>query len=152
MGARLSPEIEQIIARVRAAYGDTCFACGRDNPHGLHLQMVEIDPEGRVHGRFQARPDFGGAHDTLHGGVAATALDELAVWAGILQERVMSVTATLDLRYRRPLKVGGAISGFGRVLERSGRRLRVEAALTDGDRPAIEARGLYLVTAPISEL
>lgn len=148
----MSPEVAATIQRVQTAYGDSCFACGSNNPHGLHLRFVDLDSDGRVHGRFEARPDFGGAHDTLHGGVAATALDELAVWAGILTEGVMSVTATFNLKYRRPLKVGGSITGYGRVIERSGRRLRIEAALLDGDRRAIEAEGVYLAGTPVSEL
>jgi acyl-coenzyme A thioesterase PaaI-like protein len=148
----LSPEVAATVDRVRRAYGNHCFACGPDNPGGLHIEFLDLEADGTVMARFEARPQFRGALETLHGGIAATALDELLVWAGILGEGVMTVTGTLDLRYRRPLSVGGHIEGSARVLERQGRRLRVAGSLTVDTRPAVEAAGLYLVTAEVSDL
>ncbi len=147
----MSPEVAAVVDRVRAAYGNHCFACGPDNEIGLHLEFLDLE-DGVVSARFAAREDFRGAHQLLHGGIAATALDELLVWAGILVEDVMTVTGTLELRYRRPLEVGGFITGSARVVDRSGRRLRLSGELMLDGRPAIEAEGLYLVTTPVSEL
>lgn len=148
----MSPEVAATVDRVRRAYGDHCFACGPNNPGGLHIEFLELEDDGTVTARFEARPEFRGALETLHGGIAATALDELLVWAGILGEGVMTVTGTLDLRYRRPLAVGGHIQGSARVMDRQGRRLRVSGALTLDGRPAVEGTGLYLVTAEVSSL
>ncbi len=148
----MSPELTEIIDRVRAAYGNHCFACGPDNEVGIHLEFVELDSADRIHGRFDARSDFRGANEMLHGGIAAAALDELLVWAGILTHGVMTVTGTLDLRYRRPLVVGGPIDGSAWVTERTGRRLRVQGHLLADGKPAVEASGLYLVSSEVASL
>ncbi len=147
----MSPDVAAVVDRVRAAYGNHCFACGPDNEIGLHLEFLDL-ADGVVSARFAARDDFRGAHQLLHGGIAATALDELLVWAGILVEDVMTVTGTLDLRFRKPVEVGGFITGQARVVERSGRRLRLSGELVIDGRSAVEAQGLYLVTTAVSDL
>jgi acyl-CoA thioesterase FadM len=84
--------------------------------------------------------------------VAATALDEILVWAGILVERVLTVTGTMELRYRRPVDVGEEIVVSARVDERRGRRLRVSGELVADDEVRVQASGLYLVSATLDEL
>jgi acyl-coenzyme A thioesterase PaaI-like protein len=147
----LSPETAAIIERVQAAYGHGCFACGRNNHIGLHLELIGLDG-GEVTARFHPRDDHRGAPAILHGGIASTAIDEVMVWAGILAEGVMTVTGTLDLRFRRPLPVDAPILARGRVERRSGRRLEMSGELVDGDRVAAEGRGVYLVSSAVVDL
>jgi acyl-coenzyme A thioesterase PaaI-like protein len=108
--------------------------------------------EGTVEAWFTPRPDFRGFVGSLHGGVAATALDEILAWAGILNLGLMSVTATLDLRYRSPLGTGDPFCVRGRVDDVSGRRLRVSGELISGDQIAVEARGRYVATNNVADL
>lgn len=147
----MSGDISEIVDSIRRHYDDGCFACGRENPIGLHLDDFRLD-EREVSARFSPRSDYRGAGTTLHGGVAATALDEILVWAGILQERVLTVTGTMELRYRRAIDVGDTIVVSARVDERSGRRLRVSGELTVDGRVSVQASGLYLVSATLEEL
>jgi acyl-coenzyme A thioesterase PaaI-like protein len=144
-------DVDELIERVQAAYGHACFACGRDNHAGLGLRLVGFD-EGVVTAWFDPRTEHRGAPDLLHGGIAATALDEILVWAGILAERVISVTGTFDLRYRRPVGVDRPIVARGRVDERSGRRLRLSGELLVDDEVAVEGHGLYLVSMEVADL
>lgn len=99
---------------------------------------------------FRPRHDHVGAADTVHGGLAATVLDEIMVWAGILVERVLTVTGTMELRYRRPLSVNDEIVARGTVTERRGRRLRCAGTLEVEGGPAVTATGLYLVVREFS--
>lgn len=147
----MSLDTATIVDRLRRHYDDGCFACGRENPIGLHLDDFAL-LDGEVSARFNPRPDYRGAGRSLHGGIAATALDEILVWAGILTERVMSVTGTMELRYRRPVEVSEALAVRARVDERRGRRLRMSGELVVGDEVRIEASGLYLVTATLEEM
>jgi acyl-coenzyme A thioesterase PaaI-like protein len=140
-----------LVDRLRAHYDDGCFACGRENPIGLHLDSFELR-DGEVSAVFDPRPDYRGAGNALHGGVAATALDEILVWAGILTERVMSVTGTMELRYRRPVEVLDSITLRARVEERRGRRMKVSGDLLVGDQVCVQASGLYLVTQTLEEM
>lgn len=144
-------DIAGLVDAVRRHYDDGCFACGRDNPIGLHLDDFDLD-DGVVSARFTPRPEYRGAGTSLHGGVAATALDEMLVWAGILTEGVLSVTGNMELRFRRPVDVGEPLVVAARVEDRSGRRLRMSGQISVDDETRVEASGLYLVSAEVSEL
>lgn len=139
----IDAETAAIVERIRAEYPG-CFACGVDNPVGLHLAPAAMESNEAV-ATYRPIRHHGGAGEILHGGLAATALDEIMVWAGILAHHVLTVTATMDLRFRRPVSVSDDLEARGRVEERTGRRLRCTAELlVDGDR-AVTANGLYLV-------
>lgn len=140
-----------MVDAIRRHYDDGCFACGRENPIGLHLDDFTFD-NGQVSARFTPRPGYRGAGTTMHGGVAATALDEILVWAGMLSEGVLTVTGTIELRYRRPVDVGESIVVSGTVDGRSGRRLTMSGALAVDDEVRVEASGLYLATTTVDEL
>lgn len=144
----MSPELRSWIEQVRQSFGDLCFACGRKNDEGLHLDDWTWR-DGLASAVFRPRPEHVGAGDTLHGGLAATVLDEAMVWAGILQERVLSVTGTLDLRFKKPLYVTDTITAFGWVEERRGRRLKLSGRLETADGIAAEASGLYVVSSTV---
>lgn len=139
----IDAETAALVEEIRAEYPG-CFACGTDNPVGLHLDPSEMDGGDAV-ARYRPVRHHGGAGTALHGGLAATALDEIMVWAGILTHRVLTVTGTMDLRFRRPVSVEDDIEVRGRVEERSGRRLRCSGDLLVDGRAAVSARGLYLV-------
>ena len=146
------PPVARIVDALRRHTGDECFACGRSNPIGLHLDNFDIQ-EDDVVATFTARHDLQGTIGNLHGGIAATALDEILVWAGILQERVLSVTGRLELRYRRPVGVAGVIDLRARVEERRGSRLVISGSLDAGDgAKSVTAKGLYLVSHTIAEI
>ena len=113
--------IARIVDRLRDHTGNGCFACGLANPIGLHIDGF-VEQDGDVTAGFTARPELQGIIGSMHGGVAATALDEILVWAGIIQEKVLTVTARLEVRYRRPVgNLEGSIGLRGRVEERRGR-------------------------------
>ncbi|GEM_PF-423506 len=143
--------LPEVIERIRRHYGEGCFACGRDNPIGLHLDGFTLDGS-EVTARFLPRPEYRGVPAVLHGGVAATALDEVMVWAGALIEDVMTVTGNMQLRFRRPVPTDRELRVRGRVVQRSGRRLRLAGELFVDGRVAVEASGLYLVSVTVEEL
>ena len=151
--AEQAASIGRIVDTLRAHTGNSCFACGLANPVGLHVNGFALRG-GDVAARFEARPDLQGTVGALHGGIAATALDEILVWAGIIQEEVLSVTAKLELRYPRPVRrLEGWIELRARVEERRGRRLRISGELDAGTgKASVSASGLYLVTHTVAEL
>lgn len=150
--AEPAPPVAEIVDALRRHTGDGCFACGRSNPIGLHIDDFDIRGDDVV-ATFTARDDLQGTIGNLHGGIAATALDEILVWAGILQEKVLSVTGRLELRYRRPVGVAGEIDLRARVEERRGNRLVISGSLDPGDGGmSVTAKGLYLVSHTIAEI
>ena len=147
----LPEDIAGLVDRVRSHYDDGCFACGRKNPIGLRLDRFSLI-DTTVEAWFEPRPDYRGFVGSLHGGIAATALDEILAWAGILTLGLMSVTATLDIRYRSPLATLHPICVQGRIDDVSGRRLRASGELISDGQAAVTARGLYVATAEVGDL
>jgi uncharacterized protein (TIGR00369 family) len=105
-----------------------CFACGKDNPHGLKLPVAKT-AEG-VELRYAIPEGFAGWQGIVHGGIVATILDELLAWAANQADR-NTVTAEMSVRYRKPVRTGQPIRGIGRITEDKGRLLLAEARLLD---------------------
>jgi uncharacterized protein (TIGR00369 family) len=105
-----------------------CFACGKDNPQGLKLDVKKA-PDG-VRVDYVLPEHFAGWQGIAHGGIVATILDELLAWACTASGR-NCVTAEMTVRYRKPVKTGQPLSGFGRVASEKGRLLFTEARLID---------------------
>jgi acyl-coenzyme A thioesterase PaaI-like protein len=125
-----------------------CFACGDANPIGMHLDDIRREGD-QVLATLHPRPEFQSYPGVLHGGLSATALDEVMGWSAILLAGIWAATATMEVRYRaqipvdRPLPlVAGISAGAG------GRRVRAWARLLLPDgRVGAEATGL-LVALP----
>lgn len=83
-----------------------CFGCGDDNPIGLGLTF-SVEAPGLV-AQFQPRAVHRGGPGLLHGGLAATCLDETMAALGFALDGVHCVTATLELKYRRPVPLDGS--------------------------------------------
>lgn len=105
-----------------------CFACGKDNPQGLKL-VVRKTPDG-VELDYVLPEHFAGWQGIAHGGIVATILDELLAWACTNAGR-NCVTAEMSVRYRKPVKTGSPLKGYGRVTGEKGRLLFTEARLLD---------------------
>jgi uncharacterized protein (TIGR00369 family) len=101
-----------------------CFACGRTNPFGLHLDFSVA--RDRATARFTARREHSGFDDTVHGGIVTTLIDEAMGWA-IFHKGVWGVTGKLTMTFRRPVPIG--------------EELEVTAAITKETRRAIETHG-----------
>jgi acyl-coenzyme A thioesterase PaaI-like protein len=148
-GATLT--LSELVDEVRRHYDDGCFACGRANPSGLRIDDFREIPGGVAAG-FVPGPLHRGTFGVLHGGLAATALDEIMAWAGIIMAGVLCVTANLDLRFRQPVPVEKPLRLSAWLGDRSGRRLRITGELATETGPAVEASGLYVVAHQVSDL
>ena len=105
-----------------------CFACGKDNPQGLKLE-VRKTPDG-VALDYVLPDHLAGWQGIAHGGIVATILDELLAWA-CTNYGHNCVTAEMNVRYRKLVKTGSPLKGFGRVVLEKGRLILAEARLLD---------------------
>ena len=122
------------------------------NPADLGLRF-SVEPPGLV-ARFVPRPIHRGAPGLLHGGLAATALDEVMGGLGWALDHLHTMTATLELKYRRPVPIDGrgvTVEAW-RPRPEPRRRQRVYGRLILPDGAvAIEASGIFVqveVAAP----
>lgn len=143
----LMPDLAERTAEIRALYNE-CFGCGLDNPIGLHLDDFAFEGGGLA-ARFHPRPEFTGFSGILHGGIMAALLDETMAWSAMLLERTFVVTANLELKYRQPAPADSEYRVHGTIVERRGRRLRIEATATADSVVIAQSAGLFLATNSI---
>jgi acyl-coenzyme A thioesterase PaaI-like protein len=132
---------------LRAEYAH-CFGCGRDNPIGLSLDDFTRSGD-TVSVEFVPRRDYRGFADVLHGGIVATALDEILAWTAILVAGTMAVTAKMELRFRTAAPAAGRYLLRGTLVEQRGRRLVMEAQCSVAGVLIAEANALFIATETI---
>ena len=135
---------------VLPAGASQCFACGDANPIGLNLDDIRREGD-EVHATLRPRTDYQGYPGVLHGGISATALDEVMGWSAILLAGVWAATATMEVRFRAQIPVDQPlrlVAGLADGTKGGSRRLRAWARLLLPDGSAgVEASGL-LVALP----
>ncbi len=109
-----------------------CFACGPANPIGMHLHFDRaLDAEGVV-ARLRLAPVYQGWRGIAHGGIVMALLDEaMAHAAGFAGHR--GVTASVSVRFRKPVPLEAPIVVRGRVTWQRRRVLGVEGTVLDAD-------------------
>ncbi|MFY9718991.1 MAG: PaaI family thioesterase [Candidatus Cybelea sp.] len=107
-----------------------CFACGPENPIGLHLRFDRAADSDGVVARSTLAPQYQGWRGIAHGGIVMALLDEaMAHAAGYAGHR--GVTAAVNVRFRRPVPLEAPIEVRGRVTWQRRGVLGVEAAIYD---------------------
>jgi acyl-coenzyme A thioesterase PaaI-like protein len=124
-----------------------CFACGQDNPIGFQLNDIRRQGD-EVHATLHPRPEYQSYPGVLHGGLSATALDEVMGYSAILLAGIWAATATMDLRYRAQVPYDAPLPLVAGLIDTRGRRVRAWARLhLPGGGVGVEAKGL-LVALP----
>ena len=125
-----------------------CFACGDNNPIGLHLKFTY--GEGTAEAHFTPERVFQGYPGIMHGGLVSTLLDEAMAHATIAAHGA-AVTGDLHVRlHGAGVPIGRPLRLTGRVTGRRGRLVLTEATLHDEEGNLL-ARGegkFMLVAAP----
>ncbi len=109
-----------------------CFACGHDNPISLKMKFsVEGD---KYVSRWTAGPEHQSYDGIVHGGIVSTLLDEIMGRYPYSAQRLNTVTARLEVRYRRPTPIGQELTVTGWIVSQRGRIYETAAtvALPDG--------------------
>jgi acyl-coenzyme A thioesterase PaaI-like protein len=122
----------------------SCFVCGESNPKGLQLRF---ETDGRiVRGRFKPCAEHVGFRGVVHGGILATVLDEVMVWACAVQTRKFGFCAELTVRFSRPVHPEDeALVTAELVADRRGKLMEACAEMHDGkDLLLASATGKYI--------
>lgn len=109
-----------------------CFGCSPNNPIGLKLDFWSDGD--LVIAKWLPRKSLEGFEDVLHGGIQATLLDEIASWAVQTRCKTVGVTSSMEITYRRPVRISsGEISLQARIREAGSRMAIVETELLGND-------------------
>lgn len=123
-----------------------CLVCGLHNEPGLKAAFYELECQQLV-GLFTPRNHQQGYPGRLHGGIAASILDETIGRAIRLShgDELWGVTIELNTKFRKPIPLDETIKTVARVTKETKRHFEGEGAiLLPSGRVAVEGRGRYL--------
>lgn len=123
-----------------------CFVCGEKNDFGLHAEFYETDKNELV-AIFIPSEQHQGYPGRMHGGIAATILDEIisrSITNG-KEEQIWGVTMELKTRFRKPVPIGQELKVVGRITNEGTRTFEGtgEILLPNGEI-AVTAEGKYI--------
>lgn len=145
--------MEQRMVKItkRQESSEDCFVCGINNPIGFRSQFYETE-EGELICLAESKFDYQSYPGRLHGGIAATLLDETMGRAILIAHPdEWGVTVDMELKYKKPvpldctLRVIGRVEADRRIFTASG-----EVLLEDGT-VAVTATARYM-KMPVSKI
>ena len=119
-----------------------CFVCGDQNESGLKARFF-VQSFGSVASEYTVEQRFAGYDNIMHGGIAASLLDEVMIKA-ILKDDILAVTAEMTVKFKAPVYVGQKMVLVGRVIESKGRLYRTEGVAEVAGKVVAEATGTYI--------
>ena len=123
-----------------------CFVCGMSNSFGLKSRFYELE-DGQLMAIFRPADEHQGYPGRLHGGIAATILDETIGRAIMLAHsgNIWGVTIDFSMKLRKPVPIDGEIRVLARIVSEGKRSFQGEGEilLADG-QIAVAASGKYL--------
>ena len=125
-----------------------CFACGKDNPEGMHLEFVfdEANRQAICHLKLPKR--FQGPPGHAHGGIIATILDEAMGKVNKLRH-VVAVTKTMNVEYIKLVPLGAPLTVIGMERRVSGREHHNAAEIRNEKGEVLSrSEGLFIAIDP----
>jgi uncharacterized protein (TIGR00369 family) len=127
-----------------------CFACGPHHPDGLQLRFTGDGTQG-ARATIVLDPKYQGYRGVAHGGIVMMLLDEAMAHAtGMVGEK--GVTASISVRFRKPVPLGVELTLHGRVTQTRARMLQLEGTLTDADGTVLAtSEGAFITTGKLEK-
>ncbi|TET16694.1 MAG: PaaI family thioesterase [Dehalococcoidia bacterium] len=113
--------------QISIAISDLCFGCGRNNPCGLKLKFEWDGKKARA--EFTPNKFHQGLAGIIHGGIITTILDEAMGYA-TYYEGIMCVTATMQIKFKRPLLIDEPTIVTASMTKNARRFTETEAKMT----------------------
>jgi uncharacterized protein (TIGR00369 family) len=125
-----------------------CFACGKANPHGMHLKF-SLDQERRHFvSHFRLSKRYTGPPGHCHGGIIATILDDAMSKLNKLRDLV-AATSRMTVEYLRPVPLHKRLRVESKEIGKRGRRLTRVAEIFDQNGTVLaRSRGIFVIIDP----
>src|SRR5450631_1601277 len=125
-----------------------CFACGKDNIHGMHLNFVYDADRKCFTCRFRLSKRYTGPPGYCHGGIIATILDDAMGKLNKLRQ-VTAVTAQMKIDYLRPVPLNKPLRVDSRELRVRGRRhFNMAEILNEAGDTLARSHGIFVAIDP----
>src|ERR1700756_1858195 len=125
-----------------------CFACGPDNPDGMHLLFI-LDEERRIFVcHFNLGKRYTGPPGHCHGGIIATILDDAMGKVNKLRH-VIALTREMTVEYLRPVPLHKPLKVEGREVEvRGTKHINAAEILNEKNEVLARSRGIFIAIDP----
>lgn len=127
---------------------NVCFACGKDNPHGMRLNFAPNKARTGYVCRFRLDDRYSGPPGHCHGGIIATILDDAMGKVNKLRN-VVALTSEMTVNYIRPVPLHKPLRVESRELSVKG-RVHTNAAEIVNSKGEVLARseGTFIAIDP----
>ena len=123
-----------------------CLICGIENALGLKANFYNME-DGSVGSIFTFKPEHQSYPERVHGGMLSALLDELAgraLWVN--NPELLGVTATLEVKFRKPVPYGVKLMGQGKITKHTGRLFNAEAKICNKNKEILaECVATYVI-------
>ena len=93
----------------------TCFGCGKNNPHGLQMQFL-TDVQ-RIYSFVTVPSTMTGWDKAVHRGIVSAILDEIMSWSVIYLQVKIGVTKTTTIDFIKSINSGERLTVVGAIQE-----------------------------------
>ncbi len=120
-----------------------CFACGTNNPYGLHMKFY-FDGCRYITSSLKLGEKFKGWDQLIHGGIISTILDELMAWTVICVTKNIMLTKSITTNYHNKVITNAEIQAFAWIEEIKSKEVILKSELYD-DKNILcaQATGVY---------
>jgi uncharacterized protein (TIGR00369 family) len=125
-----------------------CFACGKNNPDGMHLRFT-FDEEGkRFVCRFRLGRRYMGPPGHAHGGIIATILDEAMGKVNKIHN-VIALTSQITVEYLKPVPLSKPLRVESHEVSVRGRcHINTAEILDQRGQILTRSRGTFIAVNP----
>jgi uncharacterized protein (TIGR00369 family) len=125
-----------------------CFACGPDNPDGMHLRFTYDEARTCFVCRFRLGKRYTGPPGHCHGGIIAAILDEAMGKVNKLHH-VIAVTSEMTVNYLKPVPLSRPLRVESREVKVEGRKhINMAQILNESGEVLARSQGLFIAIDP----
>ena len=128
-----------------------CYGCSPTNPVGLQLGFYIAD--GQLYTTFTPGRHYCSWGSIMHGGIAATIIDEIAGWSVMFLRQSLCVTKNLNIDYHSPVTLHQPLTVISTIEQAGKREVRVAARLFNEQKQCCVAGTATLIplSAPLAK-
>jgi uncharacterized protein (TIGR00369 family) len=125
-----------------------CFACGPDNPDGMHLKFILHEERQTFVCKFRLSKRYTGPPGHCHGGIIATILDDAMGKVNKLRH-VVALTKEMTIEYIKPVPLHKPLRVEGREVKVEGRQhINMAQILNERGEVLARSRGTFIAIDP----
>jgi uncharacterized protein (TIGR00369 family) len=125
-----------------------CFACGPNNPGGMHLKFNLDEARQTFVCKFRLSKRYTGPPGHCHGGIIATILDDAMGKVNKLHQ-VIALTREMTVEYLKPVPLHQPLRVEGREVEvRGNKHINSAEILNEKGEVLARSRGIFIAIDP----